>query len=130
MVPTTGSSETPATIATTKSGLRYQDTTPGSGSEATKGKTVSVHYTGWLLNADDSKGKKFDSSHDHGDPFEFSLGAGEVISGWDEGVTGMKVGGKRTLMIPSALAYGPGGIPNVIPPSANLVFDVELLAVK
>ncbi|MGA3210016.1 MAG: FKBP-type peptidyl-prolyl cis-trans isomerase [Terriglobales bacterium] len=109
----------------TSSGLQYWDIKVGTGPEATAGKTVSVHYTGWLTN-----GKKFDSSLDSGRPFNFELGAGRVIKGWDEGVAGMKVGGKRQLRIPSDLAYGPKGVPNVIPPNSILVFDVELLGVK
>ena len=104
----------------------------GTGAEATAGKTVSVHYTGWLYDPKtaDHHGKKFDSSKDHGEPFDFSLGAKQVIQGWDEGVAGMKVGGSRTLVIPAALAYGPRGAGGVIPPNATLVFDVELLDVK
>ena len=104
----------------------------GTGAEATAGKTVSVHYTGWLYDpkAADHHGKKFDSSKDHGDPFEFKLGAGQVIRGWDQGVAGMKVGGSRTLIIPSELAYGRRGAGGAIPPNAVLVFDVELLGVK
>jgi FKBP-type peptidyl-prolyl cis-trans isomerase FkpA len=97
----------------------------GTGTEATSGKTVSVHYTGWLTD-----GKKFDSSKDHGDPFEFKLGAGQVIRGWDQGVAGMKVGGTRTLVIPSELGYGARGAGAAIPPHATLLFDVELLHVK
>ncbi len=116
-------------IKTTASGLRYQDSKVGSGAEAVKGKLVSVHYTGWL-DEKGSKGKKFDSSLDRGEPFEFSLGAGMVIQGWDEGVAGMKVGGKRTLLIPAKLGYGARGAGGAIPPNADLIFDVELLAVK
>ena len=103
----------------------------GTGTEATSGKTVSVHYTGWLYDPKtaDHKGKKFDSSKDHGDPFEFKLGAGQVIRGWDQGVAGMKVGGVRTLVIPSELGYGARGAGGVIPPNATLLFDVELLGV-
>jgi FKBP-type peptidyl-prolyl cis-trans isomerase len=111
-----------AAMTRTGSGLRYQDVTVGQGPEATAGHQVKVHYTGWLLN-----GKKFDSSRDRGEPFEFGLGAGQVIAGWDEGVAGMKVGGRRTLVIPSDLGYGAGGAPPDIPPGATLVFDVELL---
>jgi len=112
-------------MITTASGLKYEDLTVGSGAEAVAGKTVSVHYTGWLEN-----GTKFDSSLDRGEPFQFQLGAGEVIAGWDEGVAGMKVGGKRRLMIPSNLGYGARGAGGVIPPNATLIFEVELLAIK
>ncbi|MFL5493127.1 MAG: FKBP-type peptidyl-prolyl cis-trans isomerase [Gemmatimonadales bacterium] len=111
-----------ATMTRTGSGLRYHDVTVGQGAEATPGHQVKVHYTGWLLN-----GKKFDSSRDRGEPFEFALGAGQVIAGWDEGVAGMKVGGRRKLVIPPDLGYGAGGAPPDIPPGATLVFDVELL---
>jgi FKBP-type peptidyl-prolyl cis-trans isomerase len=110
----------------TSSGLQYWDLKEGTGATATAGKTVSVHYTGWLA----SNGKKFDSSVDRGQPFMFQLGAGQVIKGWDEGVSGMKVGGKRQLRIPPELGYGARGAGGVIPPNATLIFDVELLAVK
>ena len=108
------------------------DVVVGDGAEATAGKTVSVHYTGWLydLAAPDHKGKKFDSSRDRGDPFGFRLGAGQVIKGWDQGVAGMKVGGQRTLIIPPDLGYGARGAGGVIPGNATLVFDVELLGVR
>lgn len=109
---------------TTKSGLQYWDIKVGAGDAAVAGKPVRVHYTGWL-----TSGKKFDSSVDHGQPFTFKLGAGEVIPGWDEGVKGMKVGGKRQLKIPASLGYGAQGAGGVIPPNATLIFDVELLAV-
>ena len=109
----------------TASGLKYVDQVVGAGDVAVAGKTVSVHYTGWLEN-----GKKFDSSVDRGQPFSFPLGAGRVIKGWDEGVQGMKVGGKRKLTIPSDLGYGSRGAGGVIPPNATLIFDVELLAVR
>jgi FKBP-type peptidyl-prolyl cis-trans isomerase FkpA len=104
----------------------------GTGAEATSGKQVSVHYTGWLYDPKpaDHRGKKFDSSRDHGDPFEFKLGAGQVIRGWDQGVAGMRVGGTRTLVIPSELGYGQRGAGGAIPPNATLLFDVELVAVK
>ncbi|GAC1315677.1 MAG: FKBP-type peptidyl-prolyl cis-trans isomerase [Collimonas sp.] len=114
---------------TTVSGLQYEDITVGQGAEAKAGDHVSVHYTGWLQNSDGSAGKKFDSSKDRGDPFEFPLGAGHVIKGWDEGVQGMKIGGVRTLIIPAALGYGPRGAGGVIPPNATLIFEVELLGV-
>jgi FKBP-type peptidyl-prolyl cis-trans isomerase len=114
-----------ANDVTTSSGLMYSDQVVGTGAEAVAGKTVDVHYTGWLTN-----GKKFDSSVDRGQPFSFPLGAGRVIKGWDEGVQGMKVGGKRKLTIPSELGYGSRGAGGVIPPNATLVFDVELLGVR
>ncbi|MBZ2208694.1 FKBP-type peptidyl-prolyl cis-trans isomerase [Massilia soli] len=114
---------------TTESGLQYEDTTVGEGAEATAGQKVTVHYTGWLRNDDGSQGAKFDSSKDRNDPFQFNLGGGQVIRGWDEGVQGMKVGGQRRLTIPAALGYGARGAGGVIPPNATLIFDVELLAV-
>ena len=117
-----------ATIMTA-TGLEYEDKTVGEGAEAKAGDHVTVHYTGWLRNADGSAGKKFDSSKDRNDPFEFPLGAGHVIKGWDQGVQGMKVGGFRTLIIPAALGYGARGAGGAIPPNATLIFDVELLAV-
>jgi len=106
------------------SGLQYWDIKVGTGAVAEKGQSVKVHYTGWLTN-----GKKFDSSVDAGQPFTFALGAGEVIKGWDEGVAGMKVGGKRQLRIPPNMGYGREGSPPVIPPDSTLIFDVELLGV-
>ena len=109
--------------------LYYTDVVVGTGAEAAKGQSVTVHYTGWLYN-DGVQGAKFDSSKDRSDPFVFSLGAGMVIKGWDEGVAGMKVGGARTLVIPSSLGYGDRGAGGVIPPKATLKFDVELLAVR
>lgn len=114
---------------TTPSGLQYEDSVTGTGDAAVKGKKVTVHYTGWL-DQSGAKGKKFDSSVDSGRPFTFDLGNGQVIAGWDEGVAGMKVGGKRSLFIPSALGYGAAGAPGAIPPNANLIFDVELLKVN
>jgi FKBP-type peptidyl-prolyl cis-trans isomerase len=105
--------------------LQIEDQVAGSGDEAVPGKTVSVHYTGWLTD-----GTKFDSSKDRGTPFEFPLGGGMVIKGWDEGVKGMKVGGKRKLTIPPDMGYGAAGAGGVIPPNATLVFEVELLGVK
>ncbi|HBF12902.1 MAG TPA: peptidylprolyl isomerase [Deltaproteobacteria bacterium] len=116
-------------MVTTPTGLKYDDVKPGTGTEALKGKTVSVHYTGWL-DANGQKGTKFDSSVDRGQPFQFFLGGGQVIAGWDEGVAGMKVGGKRTLIIPANLGYGARGAGSVIPPNATLIFEVELLDVK
>ena len=114
---------------TTATGLKLMDTTIGTGAEAVNGKTISVHYTGWLDNGG-TKGTKFDSSVDRGQPFEFVLGQGRVIQGWEQGFAGMKVGGKRTLYIPSALGYGVRGAGSDIPPNSNLIFEVELLAVK
>ena len=115
-------------MITTPSGLQYEDTSVGSGAEARAGQQVSVHYTGWLYN-DGVRGMKFDSSKDRDDPFEFGLGGGEVIRGWDEGVQGMKVGGIRLLVVPAALGYGARGAGSVIPPNATLLFEVELLAI-
>ena len=115
-------------MMTTASGLQYEDTQVGSGATATKGNSVTVHYTGWIYN-NGTQGDKFDSSKDRGDPFVFSLGAGMVIRGWDEGVAGMQVGGARTLIIPPDLGYGARGAGSVIPPNATLKFDVELLDV-
>jgi FKBP-type peptidyl-prolyl cis-trans isomerase FkpA len=121
-----------ATGVSSATTLQKTDVKVGTGTEAVKGKTVSVHYTGWLYEASapDHHGKKFDSSRDRNEPFGFSLGAGQVIQGWDQGVEGMKVGGQRTLIIPAALGYGGRGAGGVIPPNATLVFDVELLGVK
>ena len=110
-------------------GLKYTDTKTGDGATARSGNKVSVHYTGWLSD-NGAKGKKFDSSVDRGQPFQFTLGAKQVIAGWDEGVAGMKVGGKRTLTIPPELGYGSRGAPGAIPPNATLIFDVELLQVQ
>ncbi len=109
---------------TTASGLVYEELAVGDGAEACPGQQVTVHYTGWLTD-----GTKFDSSKDRDDPFAFGLGQGQVIKGWDEGVTGMKVGGKRKLTIPPQLGYGARGAGRVIPPDATLVFEVELLDV-
>jgi FKBP-type peptidyl-prolyl cis-trans isomerase len=110
-------------------GLKYTDVKIGDGAVATSGKKVSVHYTGWLSN-NGAKGAKFDSSVDRGQPFQFTLGAHQVIAGWDEGVAGMKVGGERTLIIPPELGYGARGAGGVIPPNATLIFDVQLLGVQ
>jgi peptidylprolyl isomerase len=116
-------------VTTTSSGLGIIDTKVGTGPSPKPGQTVVVHYTGWLYEGG-KKGKKFDSSLDRGEPFEFPLGQGQVIPGWDEGVATMKVGGKRTLIIPPSLGYGASGAGGVIPPNATLIFDVELLKVK
>lgn len=118
-----------AEIVTTASGLKYRDDKVGTGAEAKSGTSVTVHYTGWL-DANGQPGSKFDSSKDRGEPFEFDLGAQQVIRGWDEGVAGMKVGGVRTLMIPPNLGYGARGAGGVIPPNASLIFEVELLGVQ
>lgn len=117
-------------IVTSENGLRYQVLTQAQGEAAmpTKGKVVRVHYTGWLNDGSDGLGNKFDSSVDRGQPFEFPLGVGYVIQGWDLGVADMKVGEKRRIFIPSALGYGARGAGAVIPPHADLIFDVELLA--
>src|SRR5438309_8228633 len=112
-------------VITTKSGLKYVELKEGTGDEAKAGQTVEVHYTGWLKD-----GTKFDSSKDRDEPFKFKLGAGKVIKGWDEGVVGIKVGGKRKLIIPPELGYGKRGAGNVIPPNAELTFEVELLKVR
>jgi FKBP-type peptidyl-prolyl cis-trans isomerase len=112
-------------MTTSPSGLQYRDDAVGEGREAKAGDTVSVHYTGTLQD-----GSKFDSSRDRGQPLQFPLGAGHVIKGWDEGVAGMKVGGKRTLVIPPDLGYGARGYPPVIPPNSTLVFDVELMGIR
>ncbi len=109
----------------TDSGLVYWDIRVGNGAEAKEGSHVRVHYTGWL-----TTGKKFDSSVDAGKPFDFTIGNGEVIKGWEEGVAGMKVGGKRQLRIPPALGYGAAGYPGAIPPNATLIFDIQLLNVE
>ena len=119
------STGTTATEVTMQDGLKYTDDQVGTGAVATAGKTAVVHYTGWLLD-----GTKFDSSRDRNQPFSFPLGAGQVIKGWDEGVAGMKVGGKRTLIVPPALGYGARGAGGVIPPNATLKFEVELLDVR
>lgn len=112
-------------LTTTASGLKYEDIEGGTGAVAKSGQKAKVHYTGWL-----TSGQKFDSSKDRNDPFEFTLGAGQVIKGWDEGVAGMKVGGKRKLTIPPELGYGARGAGGVIPPNSELIFEVELLGVR
>ena len=114
---------------TTASGLQIIDSKEGTGATPKTGQTCVMHYTGWLYE-NGQKGKKFDSSLDRGDPLRFPIGAGRVIAGWDEGVGSMKVGGKRTLIIPPELGYGARGAGGVIPPNATLIFDVELLGVK
>jgi FKBP-type peptidyl-prolyl cis-trans isomerase len=127
--PSLAADGAPGKMSELPSGLKYTDTNVGTGAQATKGQKVSVHYTGWLY-TNGTKGAKFDSSLDRGQPFAFGLGAGQVIQGWDEGVAGMKVGGKRTLIIPPELGYGARGAGGVIPPNATLMFDVELLGVQ
>ena len=116
-------------VMTTSSGLQIIEIKPGTGASPKTGQTCVMHYTGWLYEKG-SKGKKFDSSVDRGQPFEFKIGLHQVIAGWDEGVATMKVGGKRTLIIPPQLGYGARGAGNVIPPNATLIFDVELLGLK
>ena len=128
LVAPQSSAQAQGNMVTTASGLKYIDAKVGTGPEA-KGKTATVHYTGWLYQ-NGQKGAKFDSSVDRNEPFSFPVGAGRVIRGWDEGVATMKVGGKRTLIIPPQLGYGASGAGGVIPPNATLMFDVELLAVK
>ena len=128
----TSSTQEKAAMTSSITTLQKNDTVVGTGREAEPGFNVSVHYTGWLYNekAADHKGKKFDSSVDRGQPFKFDLGASQVIQGWDEGFAGMKIGGKRTLIIPSEMGYGARGAGGAIPPNATLIFDVELLDVK
>jgi FKBP-type peptidyl-prolyl cis-trans isomerase FkpA len=122
----------PAMADTGITSLQTRDSTMGTGAEAQKGQLVRMHYTGWLYDASraDRRGQKFDSSKDRNVPFEFRVGAGEVIQGWDEGVSGMRVGGTRILTIPPAMGYGAGGAAGIIPPNATLVFEVELLDVR
>ncbi|HIO93214.1 MAG TPA: FKBP-type peptidyl-prolyl cis-trans isomerase [Leucothrix mucor] len=127
VTPSTATSSTNSAVSFTKTDVKV-----GDGVEAKSGQSVSVHYTGWLYepNSPDSHGKKFDSSRDRGKAFVFPLGAGRVIKGWDQGVVGMKVGGQRTLIIPSDMAYGSRGAGGTIPPDATLIFDVELMGIK
>ena len=122
----------PPVTTTTAEGLAISELAPGAGEAIAPGSVAVVHYTGWLYEsgAPDHKGSKFDSSVDRGEPFRFTLGQGEVIQGWDQGVEGMKVGGKRRLVIPAALGYGERGAGDVIPPGATLVFDVDLLGIE
>jgi len=124
-----GDTKKESKMITTPSGLMYEDLKVGTGASPQPGQTCVMHYTGWLWE-NGAKGKKFDSSVDRGKPFPFPIGAGRVIRGWDEGVATMKVGGRRILIIPPDLAYGAPGRPPVIPPSATLCFEVELLEVK
>jgi peptidylprolyl isomerase len=128
-IPSAASAQQTGKAVTTPSGLQIIDTTVGTGASPKPGQICVMHYTGWLYE-NGQKGKKFDSSVDRNEPFEFPIGQHRVIAGWDEGVTTMKVGGKRTLIIPPALGYGARGAGGVIPPNATLIFDVELLAVK
>jgi FKBP-type peptidyl-prolyl cis-trans isomerase FkpA len=129
VMPFGGSNAATNQVIEMPNGLKYTDTKTGDGAIAAAGNKVSVHYTGWLYK-NDAKGAKFDSSVDRGQPFQFTLGAHQVIPGWDQGVAGMKVGGKRTLIIPPELGYGARGAGGVIPPNATLMFDVELLGVQ
>jgi peptidylprolyl isomerase len=125
----TAMAQSPAKPVTTSSGLQIIDTKVGTGASPRPNQTAVVHYTGWLY-TNGAKGQKFDSSLDRGEPFEFPVGQGRVIKGWDEGVATMKIGGKRTLIVPPQLGYGARGAGGAIPPNATLMFDVELLGVK
>ena len=131
-VSSTSSTQEKSAMTSSITSLQKNDTVVGTGREAEPGFNVTVHYTGWLYDekAVDHKGKKFDSSLDRKEPFKFDLGVGQVIQGWDEGFAGMKIGGKRTLVIPSEMGYGVRGAGGAIPPNATLIFDVELLDVK
>ena len=129
MQPSAVTAQTVGTTMTTASGLQITDTVVGTGATPKAGQTCIMHYTGWLYQ-DGVKGRKFDSSLDRGEPFAFAIGRAQVIGGWDEGVATMKVGGKRTLIIPPALGYGARGAGGAIPPNATLMFDVELLGLK
>ena len=129
LAPSIAQAQTTGKPVTTPSGLQIIDTVVGTGPSPKPGQICVMHYTGWLYE-NGAKGKKFDSSVDRGEPFEFPIGRGQVIAGWDEGVASMKVGGKRTLIIPPALGYGASGAGGVIPPNATLMFDVELLGLK
>jgi len=121
---------TPSATMTTASGLQYTDDADGAGEPARAGNIVSVQYTGWIKNAGGGRGLMFDTSRDFGRPFEFRLGRGKVIKGWDEGINGMRVGGKRTLFIPAELAYGKRGLGAIVLPDQNLIFEVELVGLK
>jgi peptidylprolyl isomerase len=125
----TATAQTAGKTMTMPSGLKITDSTVGTGAQPKPGQTCIMHYTGWLYE-NGAKGAKFDSSLDRGEPFEFAIGQRQVIAGWDEGVATMRVGGKRTLIIPPELGYGARGAAGVIPPNATLIFDVELLGVK
>jgi peptidylprolyl isomerase len=129
VAPTAAPAQETGKMITTSSGLQFEDTEVGTGATPRAGQICVMHYTGWLYE-NGVKGKKFDSSLDRGQPFEFQIGVGQVIRGWDEGVATMKVGGKRTLIIPAELGYGARGAGGVIPPNATLMFEVELLGVK
>jgi peptidylprolyl isomerase len=129
LVATPASAQTQGKTMTTASGLQIADSKIGTGAQPKTGQTCVMHYTGWLYD-NGVKGAKFDTSLDRGEPFEFAIGRGQVIKGWDEGVATMQVGGKRTLIIPPQLGYGARGAGGVIPPNATLIFDVELLGVK
>lgn len=129
LVPTSANAQDAGAYMTTESGLKIADTKAGTGASPETGQTCVMHYTGWLY-IDGQKGAKFDSSRDRGEPFEFPIGTGRVIKGWDEGVASMKVGGQRTLIIPPELGYGARGAGGVIPPNATLLFEVELLDIK
>lgn len=125
-----GESAAPAAMVTTASGLQYIDDAVGEGGSAKAGDTVRVQYTGWIQNADGSKGLLFDTTRDIGRPFEFRLGRRKVIPGWEEGISGMRVGGKRTLIVPAELAYGKRGAGQVVLPNQNLIFEVELVGLR
>jgi FKBP-type peptidyl-prolyl cis-trans isomerase FkpA len=125
-----GENAAPAAMVTTASGLQYIDDAVGEGASAKSGDTVSVQYTGWIQKADGSKGLLFDTTRDIGRPFEFRLGRGKVIQGWDEGISGMQVGGKRTLIVPSELAYGKRGAGQIVLPNQSLIFEVELVGLR
>jgi len=125
-----GESAAPAAMVTTASGLQYIDDAVGEGESAKAGDTVSVQYTGWIQKADGSKGLLFDTTRDIGRPFEFRLGRRKVIQGWEEGISGMRVGGKRTLIVPTELAYGKRGAGQIVLPNQNLIFEIELVGLR